>query len=190
MDLNDGFFNMKNNSKIIMFFPGLGSRTEYQNIGDSLLRCGNTEIEKIYREAAIAMGYGDQPEKMLINLENFPTVKMEKQGFIGASFITYNLALAAQLKEEAKQKKHSFYTVAYSGESFGIINAAISSGALSIGDGVKIANFFTPYILLSSDKQEDLFSQSIAAYYPLELKEQDLISETYYVIALREEIKS
>lgn len=27
---------------------------------------------------------------------------------------------------------------------------------LSVGDGVKIANFFTPYILLASEKHDDL----------------------------------
>lgn len=172
-------------SNVVGFFPGLGSRAVYQDIGDTLLRAGNQEIEQIYREAALAMGYGDRPEKMLITAATLPAGKMERQGFIGASFLTHNLALAAKLKEEARRQNQDLHFLAYSGESFGMISSAVASGALNIGDGVKIANFFTPYILLASGKYDDPFSQSIAAYYPAALKEQILISELYYVVALR-----
>jgi len=173
----------KNN--IVGFFPGLGSRDVYKNIGDGLLRSGNKIVENIYREAAMAMGYGDHPEKMLITQTSLPEGKMERQGFIGASFLTHNLALAAQLSAQAQQRNQCLHFVAYSGESFGMINSAVASGALSVGDGVRIANFFTPYILLASDCSDDPFSQSVRAYYPASLKEEALISEPYYVIALR-----
>lgn len=171
-------------NNIVGFFPGLGSRFQYQDLGDALLRSGNEIIEKIYLDAALSMGYGDHPEKMLITPETLPEGKMERQGFIGASFLIHNLALAAQLSAQAKKQDHHFHFVAYSGESFGIINAAVASGALSVGDGVKIANFFTPYILLASEKHDDSFSQSILDYYSPELKKKKLISELYYVIAL------
>lgn len=172
-------------SNIIVFFPGLGSRALYQNIGDSLLRSGNKDVELIYREAATAMGYGDQPEKMLITPQTLPEDKMAQQGFIGASFLIHNLVLAAQLREHAQQQGLDLNVVAYSGESFGMINSAVASGSLSVSDGVKIANFFTPYIFLASEKHDDPFSRSILSYYPAALKEQQLISEFYYVIALR-----
>ncbi|SLM61677.1 hypothetical protein DAQ1742_00585 [Dickeya aquatica] len=172
-------------NNVIGFFPGLGSRAVYQNIGEDLLKSGNKVIEQIYSEAAMAMGYGDHPEKMLINPVTLPEGKMERQGFIGASFLTHNLALAAQLSVRAQQQGQSLHFIAYSGESFGIINSAVASGALSVGDGIKIANFFTPYILLSSESSDEPFSQSVIDYFPPALKEQTLISEPYYVIALR-----
>ncbi|YCI30211.1 hypothetical protein M1E08_04915 [Erwinia sp. PK3-005] len=172
-------------TQVVGFFPGLGSRIHYQNIGEHFLNSGNKEIESIYTEAALAMGYGTQPEKMLITSENLPEGKMERQGFISASFLTHNLVLAARLREESYNKNSPFKFVAYSGESFGIINSAVASGALSVGEGVKIANFFTPYILLASEKHNDPLSHSIMDYYPEALKEQNLISELYYVVALR-----
>ncbi|UGB02488.1 hypothetical protein LRS40_23110 [Leclercia sp. G3L] len=131
------------------------------------------------------MEYGDQPEKMVITPATLPEGKMERQGFIGASFLTHNLALAAQFYAEAQQQHQQLHFVAYGGESFGMINAAVASGALSVGDGVKIANFFTPYILLASESHDDPFSQAVIDYYPPALKEQALVSEFYYVIALR-----
>ena len=172
-------------SDLIGFFPGLGSRVAYQNIGGNLLNSGNEEIRLIYKEVAIAMGYGDCPEKMLIIPETLPIDKMELQGFISASFFTHNLVLMAQFKELAKQQNVNLNIIAYSGESFGIINSAVASGALSIGDGAKIANFFTPYILLASDKQNDPFSHRILNYYPEDLKAQIIVPEHYYVLALR-----
>lgn len=172
-------------NNIVGFFPGLGSRVMYKDIGDCLLRSGNKEVEQIYCEAAAAMGYGNQPEKMLITQATLPSGKMEQQGFIGASFLIHNLALAALLRAEAHRQNQDLHFLAYSGESFGIINSAVASGALSVSDGVKIANFFTPYILLASDKQDDAFSQSIAAWYPAALQAQNLIPEPYYVVALR-----
>ncbi|MCU6670774.1 hypothetical protein M8013_18770 [Enterobacteriaceae bacterium H4N4] len=174
-----------NGNNIVGFFPDLGSRAGYQDIGDSLLQTGNKVIEKIYRDAAVAMGYGDQPRKMLITPETLPEGKMERQGFIGASFLTHNLALAARFYAEAQQQNQHIQFIAYGGESFGMINAAVASGALSIGDGVKNANFFTPYILLASESYDDPFSQAIIDYYPSTFKEQALVSELYYVIALR-----
>ncbi|MGI6901837.1 MULTISPECIES: ACP S-malonyltransferase [Leclercia] len=181
--MNEKYVANRNN--IVGFFPGLGSRAVYQNIGGELLHSGNKRIEQIYRDAAIAMGYGDQPEKMLITPATLPEGKMERQGFIGASFLTHNLALAALCHAQAEQQNLSLHVVAYGGESFGMINAAVASGALSIGDGVKIANFFTPYILLASESHDDPFSQAVFDYYPPELKAQPLVTEFYYVIALR-----
>ncbi|MDK9606690.1 hypothetical protein [Lelliottia wanjuensis] len=181
--INEG--TSENRCNIIGFFPGLGSRAVYQDIGDSLLRSGNKEVEQIYRDAATALGYGDQPEKMLIAPQTLPENKMVRQGFIGASFLIHNLALAAKLREHVQRQSLDLNVVAYSGESFGMINSAVASGALSVGDGVKIANFFTPYILLASERHNDPFSQSILTYYPAALKEQPLISELYYVVALR-----
>ena len=64
--------HVANRNNIIGFFPGLGSRAVYQNIGDSLLQTGNKVIEQIYNEVAIAMGYGDHPEKMLITPATLP----------------------------------------------------------------------------------------------------------------------
>lgn len=189
------YFNIKkshasNCSNVIGFFPGLGSRAEYQNIGNGLLCSGNKEIEQIYYEAAIAMGYGANPQKMLITSTTLPNGIMERQGFIGASFLIHNLALAAKIRSHAKLNNLPLNFLAYSGESFGIINAAIASGALSIDGGVKIANFFTPYILLASNKCNDIFSRSITPYYPSGLKQYFPISENYYVIALRGRCKS
>lgn len=176
---------MTNTVNVVGFFPGLGSRSFYQNVGDDLLKSGDDFIEQIYHDSAVAMGYGERPEKMLITSATLPKGKMERQGFIGSSFLTHNLVLVAQFCSLMQQYNQSIHFVAHTGESFGLINAAVASGALSIGDGVKIANFFTPYILLASECDDSHFSQSISNYYPHELKEQNLIKEPYYVVALR-----
>lgn len=172
-------------NNIIGFFPGLGSRQAYKNIDDNLLRNGSRLVKKIYSDAAAALGFPDAPEKLILNDENFPQLRMEQQGFIGAAILVHSLALEANLRSRASERNIAMQVQAYTGESFGIITAAVASGSLSYADGAKIAQFFTPLILLASEKEHyDAFSQSVLSYFPAELKSRVLIDEPYYVSAI------
>lgn len=183
--LKTGNDKAANRCNIVGFFPGLGSRVAYQNIGDELLRAGNQDILQIYRDAALAMGYGDCPEKMIVTEETLPAKAMERQGFIGASFVVHNLALAAQLRAQAEAQGLDLHISAWTGESFGMISSAAASGALSVADAVKIANFFTPYIFLASQEHSDPFSRAISSYFPPTVNAHRVVPEPYYVVALR-----
>ncbi len=88
------------------------------------------------------MGRPDRPEELLLVPENIPRDGMERLGFIGAAFLVHNLALKATLPVE-----FSLYT----GESFGIIASAVAAGALSVGDGVKVAHAFTPLMMVAAE---------------------------------------
>jgi len=140
----------------IGFFPGLGSRDAYRNLGSKLYDTGIPEIREIYIKAAEALGFfkNGVPDvtRVFMNDENLPSDSVEKQGFVGAAFVVHNLALHAYFKEQAKQNGNAVKFTAYTGESFGVLLAAIAGGALSISDGIKLARFFTPSLLATANE--------------------------------------
>ncbi|MFE9256470.1 ACP S-malonyltransferase [Streptomyces sp. NPDC006879] len=169
------------------FFPGLGSRAVYQNLGRALLDCGIPEVVAVYEEGARAMGFPGQPEKILMTPQNMPTGKMEQQGFIGAAFLVHNLALESRLRTLARRRSTGPRFVAYTGESFGALTAAVASGSLSVGDGVKIARAFTPLMLLaaSGGTASDAFTRDMVAYLPEEIRGVKLVPEPFCVVGLK-----
>lgn len=172
-------------NNIIGFFPGLGSRQAYQNLDDDLLINGSRLVKKIYSDAATALGFPESPERLILNESNYPQHRMEQQGFIGAAMLVHSLALEANLRSRAGERNLAVQVQAYTGESFGMITAAVASGSVSYADGAKIAQFFTPLILLASEKNHyDAYSQSVLDYYPAELRSRVLIEEPYYVSAI------
>jgi malonyl CoA-acyl carrier protein transacylase len=173
--------------QILGFFPGLGSRAFYQNLDRGLLDSGLPEVVEIYQESARALGLPGQPERLLMIPENMPTGKLAAQGFVGAAFLVHSLALEAHLRAMAENERVPVHFVGYTGESLGIITAAVASGALSVGDGVKLGYAFTPLMLTAADGlgPDDPLAADMAAYLPESLRGRRLVPEPYHVIGLR-----
>ncbi|MFF1823209.1 hypothetical protein ACFVWG_38265 [Kribbella sp. NPDC058245] len=164
------------------FFPGLGSRAAYQDLGRGLFDSGIPEVTEIYETGARALGF-DDPARILLEPANLPTGRMARQGFIGAAFVVHNLALEAQLRALAHDHGVPLGFVAYTGESFGIIAAAIAAGSLSVGDGIKIAQAFTPLVLVAAEGADDEpFAQQMTAYLP---QAEPLVPEPFHVMGLQ-----
>jgi malonyl CoA-acyl carrier protein transacylase len=173
--------------RILGFFPGLGSRAFYQNLDRGLLDSGIPEVAEIYQEAARALGLPGQPERLLMIPENMPAGKLAAQGFVGAAFLVHNLALEAHLRAMAENERVPVQFVGYTGESLGIITAAVASGAISVGDGVKLGYAFTPLMLTVADGlgPDDPLAAHMATYLPESLRGRRLVPEPHHVIGLR-----
>ncbi len=173
--------------RVVGFFPGLGSRDAYRNLGSHLLDSGHPEVRAVYREAAQALRCPGRPEKLLLVPENLPEGKLAQQAFLGAAFLVHSLALEAQLRGTAAEAGVPLGFVAYTGESFGIIASAVASGALSVGDGVKIARAFTPLMLVAAEGEvpDEPIAREVAAYLPEWLRGRQLVPEPFHVIALK-----
>ncbi|MGF1430926.1 ACP S-malonyltransferase [Kitasatospora sp. LaBMicrA B282] len=133
--------------RVAGFFPGLGSRGFYRSLGRQFFDSGVPTVTVIYREAARALGLPLRPELLLPDPEHLPAGTMERQGFIGASLLVHSLVLDAHLRDRIARIGAPVDFVAYTGESFGVLTAAVASGSLSVFDGVRIAQAFTPLML-------------------------------------------
>jgi malonyl CoA-acyl carrier protein transacylase len=173
--------------QVVGFFPGLGSRAFYQNLDRGLLDSGVPEVAEIYQESARALGLPGQPERLLMIPENMPAGKLAAQGFVGAAFLVHSLALEAHLRAMAENERVPVRFVGYTGESLGIITAAVASGAISVGDGVKLGYAFTPLMLTAADGlgPDDPLAADMAAYLPESLRGRRLVPEPCHVIGLR-----
>jgi hypothetical protein len=172
--------------RVAGFFPGLGSRDAYQHLGRTLLDSQLPAVVAIYHDGAEALGFPGHPEKLLMDPENMPATRIARQGFIGAAFVVHNLALAAYLRARADEAGIPLRFVAYTGESFGIITAAVASGSLSVADGVRIARAFTPLSLVAAEGADpgDPVAHEMAAYVSTV---EPLVPEPFHVVALRGE---
>ncbi|WP_329456497.1 ACP S-malonyltransferase [Streptomyces sp. NBC_01497] len=169
------------------FFPGLGSRASYQGLGRSLLDSGIPAITAVYEEAAGALGFPGRPDLLLVASENLPEGKLERQGFIGAALLVHSLALDARLRHAGGQDGALADVVAYTGESFGILTAAVASGALSVADGVRIAQVFTPLMLVAAGARDtdEAFARTVSCYLPGGDRRAPLVPEPSHVVAVR-----
>lgn len=174
-------------SKVIGFFPGLGSRASYHDLGRFLLDSQIPEVVGLYHEGTTALGYSGRPERLLFVSENIPDSKTERRGFVGAAFLLHNLALEAYLRAVALQKDAQLIFQAYTGESFGFLASAVASGSLSVGDGIKIAHVFTPLMMLAAEGEapRDPLADHVSTYLPDSLKGRALVKEPSYVVALK-----
>lgn len=173
--------------RVVGFFPGLGSRDAYRDVGSHLLDSGSPEVLEVYRQAARALGCPGRPEKLLLGPENLPEGKLTRQAFLGAAFLVHSLALEAHLRDTAARSGVPFGFLAYTGESFGIIAAAVASGALSVGDGVKIARAFTPLMLVAAEGEVpgEPVAREVAVHLPDALCDRRLVPEPFHVVALK-----
>jgi malonyl CoA-acyl carrier protein transacylase len=169
------------------FFPGLGSRSFYRDLGRQLLDSGVPEVTRIYRESARALGLPASPDLLLPAPEHLPEGKMERQGFIGASLLVHSLALDAYFRNLIADDAAPVDLVAYTGESFGILTAAVASGSLSVSDGVKIAQVFTPLMLQAADARgtDEDFARDVASYLDDSVQQAPLVREPYHVVAVK-----
>ncbi|TVT09229.1 ACP S-malonyltransferase [Amycolatopsis bartoniae] len=175
-------------ARLVGFFPGLGSRSAYQDLTDSPLNSGSAEVAALAREAAAALGLSD-PRKLLLVPENLPERGLARQGFLGAAFLAHNLALEAQLRAAAEERGGPLSFLAYTGESFGALAAAVAGGALSVRDGVLIAHAFTPLMLVAAEggAHDDPLANELRRFLPDAVRAEPLVPEPYHVVGLRAE---
>ncbi|MEV4053547.1 ACP S-malonyltransferase [Amycolatopsis sp. NPDC049688] len=176
--------------RVVGFFPGLGSRDAYRNVGRHLLDSGDPDVLEVYRQAARVLGCPGRPEKLLLVPENLPSGRLARQAFLGAAFLVHSVALEAHLRGTAAKQGVPLGFLAYTGESFGIIAAAVASGALSVGDGVKIARAFTPLMLVAADGEvpDEPVAREVAVHLPDALCDRRLVPEPFHVVALKGDI--
>ncbi|WP_449486190.1 ACP S-malonyltransferase [Streptomyces avidinii] len=183
----EDILSTKDRVRVAGFFPGLGSRASYRDLGRSLLDSGIPEITGIYQEAARALGFPTRPDLLLAASENLPEGQMERQGFIGAALLVHSLVLDAYLRDRAEKNGTPLNFIAYTGESFGILTAAVASGSLSVFDGVKIAKAFTPLMLLAAGgrRTDEAYARNMACYLPDSVLRAPLVAEPSHVVAVR-----
>lgn len=174
--------------QVVGFFPGLGSRSFYRDLGRGLLDSGIPEVVEVYEQGARALGLPG-PERLLLVPENVPGDRLAAQGFIGAAFLAHGLALDIHLRVTAANAGVPLRLAGYTGESFGIITAAVAAGALSVADGTRLAHAFTPLLLTAADgvADGDPLAAELAAYLPESLRGRPLVTEPHHVVGLRGE---
>jgi len=173
--------------RVAGFFPGLGSRAFYRDLGRLLLDSGVPEVTHIYREAARALGFPARPDLLLLDPDNLPEGRMERQGFIGAALLVHSLALDAYLRDRIAKNGVPVDFAAYTGESFGILTAAVASGSLSVFDGTRIAQVFTPLMLQAAGAQnsDESFARTVASCLDESVRQTPLVGEPYHVVAVK-----
>ena len=96
------------------FFPGLGSRSAYRDVGWTSVGSASRSVVELYQEAADALQIVNGPEGLSLTAANLPEDPVERQGFIGAGFLAHNLALNVELRERAAETGVAHF-VAYTG---------------------------------------------------------------------------
>jgi hypothetical protein len=174
-------------TRLVGFFPGLGSRAAYRDLGRSLLDCGIPEVQRIYHDAARVLGCPGRLDQVLLVPENLPRGRIAQQGFVGAGFLVHSLALEAYLRVAAERRGVPLDFAAYTGESFGIITSAVAAGSLSVSDGVAIGYAFTPLMLVAAEGEdrEDPVARDAARYLPPSVRRSGLVPEPFHVVGLR-----
>jgi len=160
--------------KAVGIFPGLGNIDSYRNLGSALWDTGIPEIRHIYTEAAIGLNFFNRPggvplpQKLFMTDANLPEDYLDKRGFLSAAYVVHNVALNAYLKEQAKRAGIDLKFEAYTGESMGILAAAIASGSLSIRDGAKLARYLHVNHITVSQRttKEEVFIYRLTGPHP------------------------
>lgn len=124
------------------YFPGMNSRRHYENLSRDLYEKGNDQVRAIFEKSYQILNEGktvrDASDLSAFFFEDtvWPDDVSEKWNAIGSSMTVYNLALL----EHMKTSNQYFRINSFGGESYGMIAAAIASNALSLEDGLKLAN--------------------------------------------------
>ncbi|WP_236652026.1 ACP S-malonyltransferase [Streptacidiphilus neutrinimicus] len=182
----DHALGAKHRARIAGFFPGLGSRSFYRNLDRSLLDCDVSEVGDVYREAADALGIAARPDLLLMPSNGPRRGMLERQGFIGAALLVHSLVLDACLRHRIAESGTPADVVAYAGESFGVLTAAVAGGALTVSDGVRIARVFTPLMLLAAggfDADEPI-ARDLSRHLPASVLAAPLVPEPCHVLAV------
>jgi hypothetical protein len=137
-------WSLKNHvTQIHAYFPGMNSRRSYTNISRELYEKGNSSVRSIFEDSAYILSQYNG-ESIKNNISRFFFEKElsddnveKKWNTVGSSMTVYNLALL----EHFKTSSNDFFINSVGGESYGMIAAAIASNALSLEDGLKVANY-------------------------------------------------
>jgi hypothetical protein len=128
--------------KVIGFFPGFGSYRAYLNKGTNMYQNGLPQVRKIYEEAAEILHLekdGKPDPEQLFLTDKHISGRLWVDAHIYSSVLVYNLALQAQLLHQGDQRGMFSRFDAYAADSFGILEAAVASGALTLRDGLLLA---------------------------------------------------
>lgn len=166
------------------FFPGLGSRAAYRQLERNLFDSDVRDVRQVFSEGAEALGF--DPERLVLQEANIPDDRIERQAFLGAALLVHGIALHRYLVDAARRSGAEIRFAAFTGESFGIITAAVAAGALSVADGTKIAHALAPFILVgaegvtSSSPLQARVAETLAAVGVT----QPLVAQPAHVVAL------
>jgi len=131
------------------FFPGLGSRAAYRQLERDLFESDVPDVRQVFPEAAEALGY--DPQRLVLRDSNIPVDRIERQAFLGAALLAHGIALHRYLVDVARRNGTEIRFVAFTGESFGIITAAVAASALSVAHGATLAHALAPFILVGAE---------------------------------------
>ena len=115
----------------IAFFPGLGSRSAYRDVSLETVAAFSSAAVEVYREAAQALGQVPTPSSLAIDSRSLPEDPVERQGYIGAAFITHNLVIYRDLQQQ-NQGAGAIQFSAYAGESLGMLDASGRDGSFCL----------------------------------------------------------
>lgn len=169
----------------VAFFPGLGSRSAYRDIDQNTVEAISSAATEVYEEAAQALGQVPTARSLATDVKSLPEDPVERQGYIGAAFLTHNLAIYRDLQEQNRASGALQFS-AYTGESFGMLAAAVASGSLSVRDGALLSYAFTPILLGASNQRARAASGvDLSRYVPTYTTDALPVSEPAHVVALR-----
>ncbi|KAL7940032.1 hypothetical protein V8C42DRAFT_42164 [Trichoderma barbatum] len=166
------------------FFPGLGSRSAYRTLECDLSLSDVPDIRDAYTQGAAALGL--EAKQMVLTPANLPEDRIERQAFLGAALLVHGIVLQRHLNSEAARAGTQIRFAAFTGESFGIITAAVAAGALSIADGTKLAYALAPFILVAAEGAQGLspLQARIASVLAQSGVMQPLVAEPAHVVGL------
>ncbi|MDQ0537491.1 malonyl CoA-acyl carrier protein transacylase [Curtobacterium flaccumfaciens] len=177
-------------ARLVGFFPGLGSRSAFR--GADQFAASSAPVRALLSEAAAALHEPRDADGIRFGV-SMPTDRLRRQGHIGAAFLAHSLGLERHLRERAAAAHVEIEFTAYTGESFGILTAAVAAGALSVRDGIRISEAFTPLMLLASEQdappieQDDAFIAGLRQHLPRFAPGERPVREPAHVIALHGE---
>ena len=170
--------------KPVGFFPGLGSRSAYHTLECDLSLSDAPDIRDAYTQGAAALGL--EAKQIVLTPANLPEDRIERQAFLSAALLVHGIVLQRHLDSEAARAGTQIRFAAFTGESFGIITAAVAANALSIADGTKLAYALAPFILVGAEGAQGLspLQARIASVLAQSGVMQPLVAEPAHVVGL------
>jgi malonyl CoA-acyl carrier protein transacylase len=176
-----------NGLNAVGFFSGLGSRSAYREAGRASIGSTSDRVTELYRQAAEALQLPNGADGLTLTAANLPGDPVERQGFIGAAFLVHNLAIHAHL-HDSSVNSNALKFAAYTGESFGVLAAAVAGGSLGVRDGVLLAHVFAPLLLAAANQRaRGPLGASLERYLPRYSPDRPPVGEPAHVVGLKGE---
>lgn len=142
--------------RMVGFFPGLGSRRAYIDLGSTLYDTGMPEVQDIYIKSARVLDLmkDGKPDhtRLFFNNAKLPDNPIKKYTIINRAFFTNSLAMEAYFRTLLSKESLPVEFAAFTGESIGILVAAVTVKSLSLSVGVKLADFLMTRTLLDAEQ--------------------------------------